>query len=300
MSNLSLKLEPIFSLSSEDRDRSQELFAVAEAAYRAAEVAEDHAEKVDDAVRLRACATWYRAEANRIYWQGWQGTILFLQQEWRRIEAWIRIQDEKKEGKYPAICSDLICLDPSFTVLTEVLMFLEAATKETAVQARTIEDPQVLTWVIAHSVYTAKVGYLLTGEVGITFHDRDTRTYGIHPDTHKVFIEDSNRKVSIVVPDPVKIAVNPDGIRIHVRSKENLTFTGIIITLLDGALTRIMDNYGGSAPIVTTITTDYNSLRDGYGYNIISMISAGCLPFSWQKDMERAESQLRQRLDCLQ
>jgi hypothetical protein len=168
------------------------------------------------------------------------------------------------------------------------------------VQARAIEDPQVLTWVIAHSVYTAKVGYLLTGEVGITFHDRDTRTYGIHPDTHKVFIEDSNRKVSIVVPDPVKIAVNPDGIRIHVRSKENLTFTGIIITLLDGALTRIMDNYGGSAPIVTTITTDYNSLRDGYGYNIISMISAGCLPFSWQKDMERAESQLRQRLDCLQ
>jgi hypothetical protein len=233
MSDLSLKLEPFFFCSSR-LDRSQALF---EAANRAAKVAEDRANTGDDPFRLRACATWYRTEAARIYWQS---TIVFLQQEGRRIEAWDRIQNEKEKGKYPTICSDPICSDESFTVLTQVLLFLEAASK-----VKTIEDPQVLTWVIAHSIYPAKLGYLPAGVV-MTFICnetapvyRGTRTYQLGQGTDpsygkkvdKIFTKTSNGEWSIM--DAIAIAVNPHRTEIYVKNKTESRCTSISIIATD-------------------------------------------------------------------
>jgi hypothetical protein len=102
-----------------------------EEAERRAKVFEDLAKVVKDPAEAdehRVRTAEYRAEADRRHWQR---IILILQGERRRIKAWNQIQKKKKkkEGKYRTICFNSICSDLSFTILENVLMFLEAEVK---------------------------------------------------------------------------------------------------------------------------------------------------------------------------
>jgi YVTN family beta-propeller protein len=116
--------------------RAQEAEDLAQTAKEPAEVA-----------KFRACAVWYRAEVDRLHQRT---SILILQGEERRITAWEKIQEEKKEGKYPTFCSDSICTDESFAVLKIVLMFLET-------EAKAAEDRQALAYVINREMDTVSV-----------------------------------------------------------------------------------------------------------------------------------------------
>jgi YVTN family beta-propeller protein len=117
-------------------DRAQEAENLAQTAEEPAEVA-----------KFRARAIWYRAEVDRLHQRT---SILILQGEERRITAWEKIQEEKKEGKYPTFCSDSICTDESFAVLKIVLMFLET-------EAKAAEDRQALAYVINREMDTVSV-----------------------------------------------------------------------------------------------------------------------------------------------
>jgi hypothetical protein len=124
MLNLWSKVKQFFYPASEIGEGTQKWVKIAQNYAKAAELRAKEAEHLAQTAKdpakgteLRALAAWYRARAHQYT------IILLLQQERRRITAWIQIQKKKKEGQYLKVGSDPICSDESFTVLGMVLTF---------------------------------------------------------------------------------------------------------------------------------------------------------------------------------
>jgi YVTN family beta-propeller protein len=129
------------SPSSKVENQTQAVWEPAQALQNRVEKVEHHAEEMeklakktaaehsDQVDQLRTRAAWYRTKADHLHQLHQRRTFLILREEWRRITAWIQIQQEKKTGKYPTFCSDSICSDESFTILKGILELLEAETQ---------------------------------------------------------------------------------------------------------------------------------------------------------------------------
>jgi YVTN family beta-propeller protein len=180
-------------------------------------------------------AAWYQAEADR---KDWQRIILILQGERRRITAWNRIQEKKKEGKYSTICTN-----ESFTVLEMVLMFLEA-------KAKAVWDRQAIAYVTNFISHTVSVIAIDSNVVIATIKVRDfPEEVAITPNGTKVYVTDANTHVVTIIDtnshtviDTVRVESKPHGVAVTPNG------TKIYVT--------------GDSDTITVIDTDHNVVID--------------------------------------
>jgi YVTN family beta-propeller protein len=196
MLNLWSKVKQFFYPSSEVGEGTQKWVKITQNYAKAAELrakeTENLAQTAKDPAKgteLRALAAWYRARAHQYT------IILLLQQEQRRITAWIQIQKKKKEGQYLTqagrylkVGSDSICTDEFFTVLGMVLTFLEA-------EVKTFQNRQTVAYV--------------TNSGGFSINQIHTVSV-ISTDIHAVI--DTIR----VGVNPYEVAITPDGTKVYV------------------------------------------------------------------------------------
>jgi YVTN family beta-propeller protein len=243
MLNLWSKVKQFFYPSSEIGEGTQKWVKIAQNYAKAAESrakeAENLAQTAKDPAKgseLRALAAWYRARAHQYT------IILLLQQEWRRITAWIQIQKKKKDGQYLTqagrylkVGSDSICTDESFTILGRVLTFLEA-------EAKTFQDQQTIAYVT--NVFSNTISVIATdihAVIDTIRVGRDPKAVAITPDGSKVYVTNNgSRNVSVIATDnhaviatipvgrkPSGVVITPDGTKVYVANNGSNTVSVI-------------------------------------------------------------------------
>jgi YVTN family beta-propeller protein len=244
MSKLWSKVKQFLYPSSEVEDDTQKRVKTAQnraevAELRAKEV-EDLAQTVEDPAKsaeLRTSAAWYHARADKLQKYA---IILLLQKEWRRITAWDRIQEKKKddqyltqEGRYLKVGSDPICPDESFTILGIFLPFLEA-------EVKIFQDRQAIAYipntdsdtvsVIATDIH-AVIDTIPVGKSprGIVITPDGTEVYVVYGTNEEGIsvIATDNHKVIATIPIPMGknlegvAAITPDGTEVYVTNEDD-------------------------------------------------------------------------------
>jgi DNA-binding beta-propeller fold protein YncE len=170
-----------------------------------------------------AVKTWYRIRIDNLQRKR---AIVILQNEWRRITLWNKIQEEKKKGKYPYVRSDSMCSNP--TILQIILHYLEDQEKvswQTIAYVPNDRSVSIIDVDNASMIASLKIDAIPYYRVKVATLQNGVRTFIT---TNKfIFVMDINKLTvtyKIPVEDPPNaMAFTPDDLQVLVVGNQTIT-----------------------------------------------------------------------------